>query len=237
MLTQKPQASPGLFCLGLKAIASGALWWALESQMRFLSLFSGPLLTCLGWGVHDAAGSLLLATGTLSEFLLSSLFQFSVLREKRCPAVVRECRAHTRVREVTSDCRRFYTRPVVLLLVADPGSWQPDSWCLVFNNTLVLPGNWLRSNVGSLFYTALGNVILKYPFACHMVNETRRLAEHRDLLILSSPLSWHNTARDPLLSVLFPSPTIRPSGPATPCDSQKHTAGSDPTSTAHTSLA
>lgn len=42
VLTRKPQASPGLLCLGLKAIASGALWWALESQMPFLSLFSGP---------------------------------------------------------------------------------------------------------------------------------------------------------------------------------------------------
>lgn len=40
---------------------------------------------------------------------------------------------------------------------------------------------------------ALDNIILKYSFASHMVNGSRRLAEHRDFLTLSSPL--HGTAQ------------------------------------------
>lgn len=213
-------------------VPSGGHW---NLRYRFLSLFSEPLLACLGWGIHDAAGSLFLATGTLSEVLLPSLFQFLVLREKRCPAVVSECHVHTRVREVSSDYRGSTRGLCCCCRLLTPGSWQPDPCCLVFNNTLVLPGKWLCSNVRSLFYTALGNVILKYSFASHMVNGTQRLAENRDLLTLSST-EWHSTAREPLLSVLlFPPRTTRPSGPATLCDSQKDTAG--PTGTAHTSLA
>lgn len=130
---------------------------------------------------------------------------------------------YIQVREVTSDCRGSVLGPECRCWLLIPGSWQAHTCCcLVLNNTLVLPGKWLCSNVKSLFYMALGNIILKYSFASHLVGGTRRLAEHKRPLNTQLPSERHNAVRDHLWSVLlFPPPTTHPNGPATPCDSQK----------------
>ena len=51
VLTQKLQASLELLCLGLKAIESGATWWALASQMPSLSSF------CASEDLHALGGA------------------------------------------------------------------------------------------------------------------------------------------------------------------------------------
>lgn len=62
----------------------------------------------------------------------------------------------------------------------------------------------------SVFYIALGNVILNYSFASHLVGRIRRLAELRSSLNTQLPSEWHNAARDHLWTILLPTHTHRP---------------------------